>query len=210
MKRRVRCAASMASLLLLFLGSQYSLLRAEHSLLGTSNSTPTSFGRIDTVVQEAIARKQLPGAVVLVLHRGEIIFRKAYGSRSVQPVETPMTPDTVFDLASLTKPIATATSLMILVEKGKLQLTDRVAQYLPAFAQNGKERITVEQLLLHTSGLIADNPESEYQDGRSKSLERIYQLKPVAEPGTRFTYSDMGYIVLGELVAQLAGVPLDV
>jgi uncharacterized protein YbbC (DUF1343 family)/CubicO group peptidase (beta-lactamase class C family) len=120
-----------------------------------------------------------------------------------------MTLDTVFDLASLTKPIATATSVMILVERGKLRFSDRVAQYLPAFGQNGKEKITVEQLLLHTGGLIADNPESDYQEGRSKSLERVFQLKPVAEPGSRFIYSDMGYIVLGELVARLAGSSLD-
>ena len=147
----------------------------------------------------------MPGAVILIVHRGQVVFRKAYGLRSKQPVETPMTPDTVFDLASLTKPIATATSILMLVEQGQLRFTDRVAQYLPAFGQNGKEKITIEQLLLHTSGLIADNPETDYADGRSKSLERIYQLTPVAEPGSRFTYSDLGYIVLGELVARLAG-----
>src|SRR5207245_6154426 len=127
--------------------------------------------RIDTAVQQALDHGAMPGVVVLVVHRGEVVFRKAYGLRSKEPVETPMTPDTVFDLASLTKPIATATSLMILVEEGKLQLTDRVAQYLPAFAQNGKERITVEQLLLHTSGLIADNPEANYRDGRAQAFE---------------------------------------
>ncbi len=165
--------------------------------------------RIDAAVNEAIDRGQLPGAVVLVVHRDEVVFRKAYGLRSKQPTEAAMTPDTVFDLASLTKPIATATSVMILVEQGKLGLSDRVAQHLPAFGQNGKDKITVEHLLLHTGGLIADNPEADYLDGRDKALERVYQLKPVAEPGERFIYSDVGFIVLGELVGKVDGVPLD-
>ncbi len=174
---------------------------------------PLGFGKlqqIDAVVQASIERGDMPGAVVLVLYRGEVVFRKAYGLRSKEPSAESMTPDTLFDLASLTKPIATATSIMILVEQGKLRLSDRVAQHLPAFAQNGKERITVEHLLLHTSGLIADNPESEYSDGREKALERVFALKPTAEPGARFVYSDMGFIVLGELVHKLSGQPLDV
>jgi len=108
-----------------------------------------------------------------------------------------------------TKPIATATSVMILLERGQLRLEDRVTQYLPEFGRNGKERVTIEQLLLHTSGLIADNPETDYVEGRAKCLERIYQLKPVADPGSRFIYSDLGYIVLGELIARLAEAPLD-
>lgn len=165
--------------------------------------------RIDTAVRQAIEHGEMPGAVVLIVHRGQVVFRRAYGLRSKQPIETLMTPDTVFDLASLTKPIATATAILILVEQGKLRFSDRVAQYLPAFGQNGKANITVEQLLLHTSGLIADNPETDYQEGRQRSLERVFQLAPVTEPGSRFRYSDVGYIVLGELVGQVAGVPLD-
>ena len=134
--------------------------------------------RIDDVVNQAIRRGDCPGAVVLVAHQGHVVYRKAFGLRSKQPAETPMTVDTVFDLASLTKPVATATSIMLLVEQGKLSVTDRVARHLPTFAANGKERITVEQLLLHTSGLLADNPVDDYRDGRAKSLERIYQLRP--------------------------------
>src|SRR5262249_46203050 len=80
----------------------------------------------------------------------------------------------------------------------------------PAFGQNGKDGITVEQLLLHTSGLIADNALADYRDGRDKALERVYQLKPTVEPGSKFIYSDVGFIVLGELVEKLGGEPLDV
>jgi uncharacterized protein YbbC (DUF1343 family)/CubicO group peptidase (beta-lactamase class C family) len=167
-------------------------------------------GQIDEVIQEGIAQGSLPGAVVLVVRQGGVAFRKAYGLRSKQPAETPMTPDTVFDLASLTKPVATATSIMLLVEQGKLAVADPVSRHLPEFGQNGKEAITVAQLLLHTSGLLADNPEADYRDGRAKAFERIYQLKPLAKPGERFTYSDVNYIVLGELVSRLSGQPLDV
>ncbi len=165
---------------------------------------------IDAVVQDSLDKGQLPGAVIAVVRQGKIAFRKAYGLRSKQPAEVRMTVDTVFDLASLTKPLATATSVMILLEQGKVKLTDRVAQHLPQFGQNGKEAITVEHLLLHTSGLIADNPLADYQDGRKKALERVYQLRPLAEPGQQFRYSDVNFIVLGKLVECLSGQTLDV
>ena len=165
--------------------------------------------RIDSVVKQALDRGDAPGAVVLVLHRGRIIFRRAYGLRSKQPAEAPMTVDTVFDLASLTKPLATASSIMLLVEQGKLRPSDPVARYLPAFAAKGKDKITVEQLLLHTSGLIPDNAVADYQDGREKAIQRICDLAPASEPGAKFSYSDLNYIILGELVEKLSSKPLD-
>jgi uncharacterized protein YbbC (DUF1343 family) len=189
------------------------ICKAAEPSLATDNGQRTTdnrpWSRLDTVVTRAIDRGELPGAVVLVVHRGQVVFRKAYGLRSKEPAAVTMSPDTLFDLASLTKPIVTATSILLLVEQGELRLSDRVAQHLPAFGQNGKDRITVEQLLLHTGGLIADNPLADYRDGRAKALERIHQLTPVAEPGSRFLYSDIGYIVLGELVERLSGLPLD-
>ncbi len=166
-------------------------------------------GRIDGAVLEAIDHSLLPGAVILIIREGKIVYRKAYGLRSKQPDQTPMTVDTVFDLASLTKPIATATSLMILLEQGKFRLGDRVSEYLPAFGQNGKDKITIEQLLLHTSGLVNDNPVDDYREGREKALERLYRLGPATEPGTKFVYSDVGYIVLGEVVKKFSGESLD-
>ena len=115
----------------------------------------------------------------------------------------------MFDLASLTKPIATATSIFVLIEQGKVRLADRVADHLPAFGQNGKERITVGDLLLHVGGLIADNPESDYSHGRAEAFQRINRLTPLAAAGQRFIYSDVGFIVLGQLVEKLSGTPLD-
>ncbi len=166
--------------------------------------------RIDPLVEDALREGQMAGCVVCIGRHGRVVFRKAYGFRQVLPKKERMTVDTLFDLASLTKPVATATSVLLLVERGEVRLRDRVAQYIPEFAQNGKQSITVEQLLTHQGGLVPDNPLSDYQDGPQKALERIFALKPTVEPGTRFVYSDVGFIVLGELVRRVSGQPLDV
>src|SRR5436309_14909581 len=142
--------------------------------------------RIDAAAEAAIKKGGCPGAVVLVVHRDEVVFRRAYGNRAVEPGRVPMAPDTVFDMASLTKPMATATSVMILAERGKLSVSDRVAKYLPQFAQNGKQDVTIEQLLLHRSGLIPDNELSDYDHGPGEAMQKIDALKPQAEPGTHF------------------------
>jgi uncharacterized protein YbbC (DUF1343 family) len=170
---------------------------------------PDRLARVDAAVNAALKEGRAPGAVVLVARRGKVVLRRGYGLRARKPAEDKMTTDTVFDLASLTKPLATATSVMILLERGKLRLSDRVSSHLPAFGRRGKRGITVEQLLLHTSGLIADNPVKDYEGGRKQALERIYDFRPLAEPGTRFVYSDVNFIVLGELVERLSGEPLD-
>lgn len=182
------------------------VLRGE-SLCGESPAA--DFAKVDDAVEAALERGDCPGAVVLVVHDDRVVFRKAYGHRAVQPEKLPMTADTIFDLASLTKPIATGTSVMRLIEQGKLQPEDKVAKHWPAFGANGKGDVTVAQLLLHTSGLIADNPVADYQDGPEKALERIAALKLEAPAGTRFRYSDANFITLGVLVGKLGGMPVD-
>jgi serine-type D-Ala-D-Ala carboxypeptidase len=164
---------------------------------------------IREAVEAAISEEKLPGCVVLVSAGGKVVHREAYGNRRIEPAPEPMTVDTVFDLASLTKPIATATSVVILFERGKLRLDDPVAKHLSQFAASGKDAITIEHLLLHTGGLIADNPLADYEDGRDKSIERIHGLKPLAAPGERFIYSDVGFIVLGLLVEKVSGQSLE-
>jgi CubicO group peptidase (beta-lactamase class C family) len=164
---------------------------------------------IDTAAEAAIERGELPGAVILVVHDDAVVYRKAFGKRAVKPDAVAMTPDTVFDMASLTKPVATGTSVMLLIQQGKLKPGDLVSTHWPAFAANGKEKVTVEHLLLHTSGLIADNPAADYADGDKKALERVANLKLQTPPGTRFVYSDVGFIVLGHLVERISGVPVD-
>ncbi|HKB01409.1 MAG TPA: serine hydrolase, partial [Gemmataceae bacterium] len=160
--------------------------------------------RIDDAVAAAMKRGDCPGAVVLVLHNDETVFRKAYGQRALHPGKIPMTPDTVFDMASLTKPVATAASAFILIEQGNLNLSQKVANYWPEFAANGKGEVTVEHLLLHTSGLTADNPIADFKDGKAEAMKRIAALPLEAEPGARFRYSDVGFIVLGELVERIS------
>jgi CubicO group peptidase (beta-lactamase class C family) len=174
--------------------------------LGLSTELPA---KIEAEVTAAIDEKKLPGCVVLIGYRGRIVHARAYGNRRIEPEREAMTLDTVFDLASLTKPIATATSAMILLERGKPRLDDPVAKHLPEFAAVGKDKITVEHLLLHTGGLIADNPLSDYEDGREKAIQRIFALKPLAAPGERFIYSDVSFITLGLVVEKAAGQPLE-
>ena len=160
---------------------------------------------IDDLVREGLDQEKMPGCVVIVGRREGIVFRRAYGNRQLQPEKTGMTTDTVFDLASLTKPIATATSVMILIQQGKLDLNARVASYLPEFAQHGKDSITIRHLLTHTGGLIADNPMDDYANGADAAFARICGLKPNAAPGESFTYSDVGFIVLGQVVQAVSG-----
>ena len=160
---------------------------------------------IETAVEEALAAKQAPGCVVLVARRGKIAYLRAFGDRRVEPEREPMTVDTVFELASLTKPLATASSVMLLIERGKLQLDDPVALHLPEFAGQGKREITVRHLLTHQSGLIADNPLEDFNDGPAKAIERLFALEPLARPEEKFIYSDVGFMVLGELVRRVSG-----
>ena len=166
---------------------------------------------IDAVVEESIAKKECPGAVVVVGRHGKIVFRKAYGHRAVLPVSEPMTLDTIFDLASLTKVVATAPSVMALVEDGKVRLQDRVAKHIPEFASGGgaRDQVTVEELLTHRAGLAPDDPMALYTGTKKEIFERKYGQPLAYLPRARFVYSDVGYEVLGELVERVSGLPLD-
>ncbi|MGA7992325.1 MAG: exo-beta-N-acetylmuramidase NamZ domain-containing protein [Thermoanaerobaculia bacterium] len=167
--------------------------------------------RLDAAIEESIARKECPGAVVLVGRHGKVVYRRAYGSRATVPAREPMTVDTIFDLASLTKVVATSTSVMTLVEDGRVRLQDRVAWHLPQFASGGgaRDQVTVEELLTHRAGLAADDPMALYVGTPQEIFERKYKQPLVAAPGSRFLYSDVGFEVLGELVRRVSSLPLD-
>jgi uncharacterized protein YbbC (DUF1343 family)/CubicO group peptidase (beta-lactamase class C family) len=165
--------------------------------------------RIDAVVEDALEEKKLPGCVVAIGRTGGIGLLKAYGHRQLEPEREEMTTDTVFDMASLTKPIATATSIMILVERGQVRLRNPVAEYIPEFGENGKEHITVEDLLVHRGGLIPDNSLNDYQAGVEKAWERIYALEGGRGEDDKFIYSDVGFLVLGEIVHRVSGKNVD-
>lgn len=165
--------------------------------------------RIDRVVEEGILREQMPGCVIVIGSQREIYFEKAYGHRQLEPEPELMTIDTVFDLASLTKPIATGTSVMKLVEQGRIDLSAPVSKYLADFKGDGKEAITVTHLMTHQGGFIPDNALSDYQQGRDIAYQKINELTLRTRPGTEFIYSDVSFIVLGELVETISGQRLD-
>lgn len=171
--------------------------------------SPEQLARMDSVIEESISRSELPGAVVLVARKGRVVWEKAYGSRAVEPTREAMTTDTVFDLASLTKVIATATSIMILVERGQVRLNDPLSRFIPEIKGEGKERITIEQLLTHRSGYGPDFDLRERWTGYDEAIKRLIKEPLRNSPGTKFVYSDIGYIALGEVVHRATGVPLD-
>jgi uncharacterized protein YbbC (DUF1343 family)/CubicO group peptidase (beta-lactamase class C family) len=169
---------------------------------------PRGFGLIDQLVAEAIADQRTPGAVVLVGRGDTIVFEKAYGRRAVVPSAEPMSLDTIFDLASLTKVVATTTAVMQLVEQGRIRLNDTVASHIPGFARHGKNGITIRHLLTHVSGLRPDvdlHPWEGYQTAIDLALEEV----PTSAPGERFVYSDINFFLLGDIVARVSGMPLD-
>ena len=176
---------------------------------GQSQPSDPEFAAVDAVLQSAVDHQEIPGAVLLVGHRGKIVYEKAVGMRALMPIREPMTTDTIFDLASLTKVVATAPAVMRLVEEGKLRLDDPVVNYLPGFASNGKDQITIRMLLTHTSGLAPDPPFEAAQAGMFSLAGEINRESLLAPPGMRFIYSDTGFIVLGELVEKLSGMTLD-
>lgn len=171
---------------------------------------PDPYAGIKRLVEDAIADGDLPGAVVCFADAREIRYLETFGDRWVQPKRSPMTADTVFDLASITKPVATATSVALLAQQGKIDVDAPVSVYLPEFTGHQKETITVKQCLLHTSGLTPDNALSDYNDGEATAWKRICDLTLRSDPGAKFAYSDVGFIVLGKLVQRVGGQSLDV
>jgi uncharacterized protein YbbC (DUF1343 family)/CubicO group peptidase (beta-lactamase class C family) len=160
---------------------------------------------VDAVIQQAIHENAIPGAVLVVGHNGQVVYRKAYGNRALEPRHELMTLDTVFDLASLTKVIATTPAIMQLVERGKIRLNDPVAKNLPEFAQNGKDDITVRELLTHYSGLEPDMDLKTPWQGKEAAYRIAFAYPPQDPPGSRFSYSDVNFIILGALVEKITG-----
>lgn len=177
--------------------------------LTSSEIVIPGLANLGEAAQQEIAAGHLAGAVILVGHRDKIIYRKAFGLKSQQPRVEAMTPDTIFDLASLTKVVATTTAILQLAELGQLELDRAAADYWPAFAENGKQNITLRQLLTHTSGLRAEVISKVRWSGYQGALRAIETDKPAEMPGTTFRYSDVNFIVLGEIVRRISGLPLD-
>lgn len=177
----------------------------------TSSQVPAvRLSGVDLIIQQSIADGNIPGAVLVVGHNGTVVYRKAYGMRSLEPRREAMTLDTIFDLASLTKVIATTTAAMQLFEQGKFRMNDSVSKYLPEFAQNGKDDITIRQLMTHYSGLAPDLDLTTPWEGKNTAYQLAFVMPPETVPGSGFVYSDINFIMMGALVERLSGETLDV
>jgi len=161
-------------------------------------------GALDEQINQAVKSGLIPGAVVLIGHDGQVVYQKAYGSRSLAPQREPMTLDTIFDIASLTKVVATTPSIMQLFERGQIRLNDPVTKYLPEF-QEGHSDITIRNLMTHFSGLKPDLVLKPAWSGYETGIHRALIDKPAGPPGVHFVYSDINFILMGEIVHRLTG-----
>lgn len=164
---------------------------------------------MDAAVLSAIASNKCPGGVLWVERNGTA-YHKAFGSRALVPAREPMTEDTIFDAASLTKVIATTPAVMLLVERGQLKLDAPVADYISEFTGDGRERITVRELLTHTSGLPPDIETKTDWHGQAEAVRKACAIKLQSPPGTAFKYSDINFFLLGEIVQRMSRTPLEV
>lgn len=165
-------------------------------------------GRMDTAINAAIAEKKIPGAVIWVEHNGDV-YHKAFGNRAIEPQYEKMTRDTIFDMASLTKVIAGTPAIMLLIERGKVKLDEKVSTYIPEFKGDGKENITVKQLLTHVSGLQPDVSTRTKWHGNDTAIRMACELKLRNPPGTKFVYSDINLFLVGEIVQRVSGMKLN-
>lgn len=169
-----------------------------------------TLNRIDALVEEAIADGQTPGAVVAIGRGNKLAFLRAYGDRQTEPTVEKATPDTLYDLASVTKVASTAIGIAILVERGELSYDDKIAKFFPEFAQNGKENVTVRDCVTHVSGLTPDNDIKDYVGfNREEIWANVCKLGLRSAPGERFSYSDVGFITCGFLIEKISGVSQD-
>jgi uncharacterized protein YbbC (DUF1343 family)/CubicO group peptidase (beta-lactamase class C family) len=164
---------------------------------------PAKLAAMDAAINQAIVDKKCPGGVLWVEHRG-VTYHKAYGHRALVPAEEPMTEDTIFDAASLTKVVATTPAMMLLVERGQVKLDDPMKTYIPEFQGDGKEAITVRQLMLHLSGLRGDIETKTDWHGQQAAIEKACAEKLQGPPGTAFRYSDINFFLLGEIVQRVS------
>ncbi|HEX4167851.1 MAG TPA: exo-beta-N-acetylmuramidase NamZ domain-containing protein [Bryobacteraceae bacterium] len=188
---------------LIALGLLCASLLAGRQVVATVGA-PVAFPQVDAIFDDAVRTGLIPGAVLVIGHNRDIVYRKAYGSRALIPAREPMTVDTIFDVASLTKVVATTPSIMKLFEEGKIRIDDPVTKYLPEF-QGGKSQITIRLLMTHFSGFRPDFEMGEPWSGYQAGVEKALAEKPIAPPGARFIYSDTNFILLGEIVRRLSG-----
>jgi len=170
---------------------------------------PPKLVEMDAAIAQAIADKKCPGGVLWVEHRG-VTYSKAYGHRALVPAEEPMSEDTIFDAASLTKVVAATPAMMLLVERGLVKLDEPVKTYIPEFQSEGKDGITVRQLMTHVSGLRGDIETKTDWKGQPAAIQKACAEKLQSSPGTAFVYSDINFFLVGEIVQRVSHQPLEV
>ena len=170
---------------------------------------PFDFAAVDDAVQTVLATGEMPGAVVLIGQGDEILYHRAFGWRSLVPDRVPMTADTIFDIASLTKPLGTAVAVMALVERGAVKLDAPIGRYLKEFRAKAFDGVTVRRVLTHSAGLPGFPKDKLVARGFPGAAAALAREKLDYPPGSGFQYSDTGFILLGELVRRVSGQPLD-
>src|SRR2546422_6436994 len=169
---------------------------------------PEKLAEMDGAINAAVADKRCPGGV-LWFERNGVAYHKAYGKRALIPADEPMTEETIFDAASLTKVIATTPAIMLLIERGRIKLDGPVKTYLPEFAREGRDAVTVRHLLTHTSGLRPSIPANPPWSGYDQAIKLACAEKPTTPAGAGFRYSDVNFILLGEIVRRGSGQTLN-
>ncbi len=198
MRRTPKLATPVVAALLLLLSGT----------LGAQKSSAPGLARIDELVTEAMAARLTPGAVVVIGSGDQTVYEKSFGFRATVPADEPMTLDTVFDLASLTKVVGTTTAVMTLIEDGRIRLNGTVASYIPGFERYGKGGITIRHLLTHVSGLRPDVDLHPWT-GHDAAIELAKDEVPTSAPGESFVYSDINFFLLGDIVSRVTGQSLD-
>ena len=164
---------------------------------------------MDAAILSAIASHKCPGGVLWLEHNG-VAYHKAFGNRALVPAREAMTEDTIFDAASLTKVVATTPAVMLLVERGRIKLGAAVTNYIPEFTGDGKEFVTVRELLTHTSGLPPDIETKTVWSGQGAAIKKACEIKLQSKPGAVFRYSDINFFLLGEIVVRVTRTPLEI
>jgi uncharacterized protein YbbC (DUF1343 family) len=201
----MKFASKFTLLILLYL---FSAIRSVSAQTDPAKLTAANH-EVREAIEAAIAAGDLPGAVVGFWHNGEWLVRDVYGSRAMDKDQEAMTLDTIFDMASITKPVSTATSIAILAERGKVDLEVPVKTYVPQFTGDGRDAVLIKHLLRHSAGLIPDNAIQDYQSGIDKAWKNLYAVKVQSTPGTKFVYSDVCFQLLGKIVENASGQPLN-
>lgn len=200
----VLCCASLASL------PATAADRVDALRLARATTIPLdACATLDRLVDDAIRDRQLPGGVLIVTSDEKVLYRKAYGIRTLEPRAVANDPSTIYEFASMTKPLATASAIMLLVQRGVLRLGDKVARWIPAYAQNGKQDVTVLQLLTQTSGMQIDYTKADYRSDVATILAHTYAASLRFQPGTKFEYSDLAFITLADVVTHAARIPYE-